>query len=270
MAGWLEEMFQTGEYGFPEAFLKACPASAATNGLKAKAEELDRTWQPTGFYTWQQMADLVAAAVEMSGKASSMAIDAYQYGKNDILRKAAEEYNAIARRANEDYVPAWRAAKTANAPVNAPGFKRWIVDLLKAAHKLARVSEIAVCTAPWWHGILSTFMYYFNKVVDLAKSIAGVVVAAGVAVVNAVESAINLWPIVKWGGIAIGVIFGSVFLWNKLQFTAEEARKPVDWDAAFARWGRRARGAAGKARGLFPGGSLFRKSPPVAGRRLLR
>lgn len=255
MAGWLEDIFDKGEYGFPKAFIKACPAGSATQQMKARTEELRATWEPTGFYSWQQMADLVAAAVELSSKASSMALQAFQQNPNDILRKASDDYMNVAKRAREDYAPAWQAAKAANAPINAPGFKRWVIELLEEAHKLARISEISVCTAPWWYGALTTFMYYFDKVVDLAKTIGGIVVAVGQTVVDAVESAFNLWPIVKWGGLALGVIFGGVYLWNKLEFTAENARKPIDWEGAFSRWKRR-------ARGLVPGGgvrSLFRR-----------
>jgi len=256
MASWFEQLLERGEYGFPRAFTDACPASSTTNAMKAKAEELEQTWHPTGYYTWQEMADLVAAAVEMSSKASTMAYTAFEQNPNDILRKAVDEYMEVARQASENYVPAWRAAKEVNAPVNAPGLKRWVIELLNRAHKLARVSEISVCTAPWWYGALSTFMYYFNKVVDIAKKTVGVVVKAGQAIVDAVEDVFDLWPFVKWGSLALGAVFAGVFLWNKLQFVADEARKPINWDRVRERWIQRARRAAERARGgvrrLFP------------------
>lgn len=254
MASFWDNVFTTGEYGFPKAFTEACPASAATNQMLARIDELQASWQPTGYYTWQDMSNLLAAAVEMSSKASSMAVQAFSQNPSDILRRASDEYMQIVRKANEDYQPAWQRARTANAPVNAPGFKTWVIDLLKAAHKLARVSEISVCTAPWWLGVVQGYMYYFNKVVDIAKTIGHVLVKAGEVVVDAAEGLFSLWPVLKWGGLAVGVIFGGVYLWNRLQYTAERAHQPVDWSAIFDRWKGRAVRAGGYARGR-----LFRR-----------
>jgi hypothetical protein len=238
MASWLENVFAKGEYGIPQGVLDACPPSAATRTMKSRVDELDRNWQPTGYYAWQEMADLLAAAVEMSSKASTAANQAFGDNPTSFLREAATEYAEVSRKASEDYLPIWKRAQATNAAINAPGFKRWVLDLLRAAHKLMRVSEVSVCAKPWWVGAIQGFMYYFGKVIDIALTIGRVVVKAGQAVVNAADTVFGLFPVIKWGALGIGTLFLAVFVWNKLESTAESARKPFDW----SRIGSRARG----------------------------
>ena len=61
---------------------KQCPESAAYRGLLARADELERTWNPTGVYTWQDMSNVVAATAALAGVASSAAI---QFFSGDSL-----------------------------------------------------------------------------------------------------------------------------------------------------------------------------------------
>lgn len=231
LSGFIEDVFKIGEYGLPKAFVDACPASANTRSMQARTDELERSWEPTGYYTWQEMSELLAAAVEMSGRASSAAIQAFQENPTDVLRKASDEYIQIVRKANEDYLPIWKRAQATNAPINAPGFKRWVISLLRASHKLMRMSEISVCLKPWWLGAIQGFMFYFNKVADIAQSIGRVVVKAGQAVVDAADTVIGLFPVVKWGALGLGALFLGVYLWNRLQYTAEAGRRPFDWSS---------------------------------------
>lgn len=251
---WITDAFSTGEYGLPKAFTAACPASAASNQMQARTEELDKNWHPTGYYTWQEMADLLAAAVEMSSKASTAAIQALEDNPTSFLRDAINEYVQVSRKAHDDYEPIWQRARATNSPISAPGFKRWVLDLLRSSRKLMRMAEVSVCLKPWWLGAVQGYMYYFNKVVDIAMTIGKVIVKAGEAIVDAADTVFGLFPVIKWGAIGVGGLFLAVFVWNKLESTAERARKPFDWSRIGAR-----------ARGLFK-----KPSSSVAGRRFLR
>lgn len=276
MASIWDNLFAKGEYGFPKAATDICPPSATTQQMKARTDELEATWEPTGYYSWQEMSNLLAAAVEMSSHASSAAVNAFQESPSDILRQATAEYVDVVRKANEDYQPAWKRAQATNTPISAPGFKRWVIDLLRSAHKLMRVSEISVCLKPWWLGAVQTFMYYFNKVADIAKSIGHIVVAAGSAVVSAVEGVFSLIPFVKWGGIIVGVVFLGAYIHGRFKYihgAAERGDQVFHFDP---------RRIFSPVRSYFDRRSqrkdirhLFRKhygSKPatVAGRRLLR
>lgn len=199
---------------------KQCPESATYRGLVARADELNRTWNPTGYYTWSDMSDVIAATVKLAGQASSAAIKFFSGSSlpsaKDRVRDAADNYNAVAKRAN-DYVEAWKVARAANKPVAAPGFKSWVVDDLKAAAELFRAVEVSVCTTPWWVSAAVSFSSVFIDVVNIAKRVGGAVLKVGEAAVKAVEKTgdIMAFLLPKLPYIALGI--GGYFAYKAIK-----------------------------------------------------
>jgi len=169
---------------------KQCPQSSTYTSMLARADELEQTWNPTGFYSWEDMSNVLAATVQLAGQASSAAIQFWSGDSiprmKDRVRAAQDAYHAIAKR-SLDYVEAWRAARLAGKPVAAPGFKRWVIDDLRAAANLFRTVEIASCTRPWWVGAAASYGRAFSAVIDVAKRVGKVVLKVGESALTAVE-----------------------------------------------------------------------------------
>lgn len=190
----------------------SCPQSGTITQMQQKLDELTATWQPTGYYTWQEMADLVDATVKLAGQASTMATQFYSGtstpSAKDRVRAAYTAYNSVAERAMTDYLPAWKDAKAKGQVIDAPGFRQWVLDDLAAAIKLMRTVELEVCNTPWLVGVLVGISKVFIGVTDIAKRIGNVVLSIGENAVKAVErgGAIVgfLISIAPYAGIGLG------------------------------------------------------------------
>jgi hypothetical protein len=190
---------------------KQCPESATYQGLLARADELERTWNPTGYYTWNDMSDVIAATIKLSGQASSAAIT-FNSGNStpsakDRVNDARDNYWAVAKRAN-DYTEAWQTARATGKPIAAPGFKQWVVDDLRAAAGLFRAIEVSACQAPWWLGAAVSFSSFFVDVVNVAKRVLGIVLKLGEAAIKAGETTADilafLLPKLPYIALAVG------------------------------------------------------------------
>lgn len=195
-----------------------CPQGSQYKAMIARADELERTWNPTGYYTADDMASVLTATAKLAGQASSAAQTFFAgnsspRSKYDV-RNAADGYWAVASRAN-DYVDAVRKATATKKPVAAPGFKRWVIDDLRAAAALIRAIEISACDDPWFIGTMVSFAQFFIGVTDAAKRIGKAVLNVGEAAVNAVEKTGDIVAfLLKWTPyVALGV--GGYIAYNK-------------------------------------------------------
>lgn len=216
----LGSMFDAAYQQFDQQMEKACPPGSSYVAMMARADELERTWNPTGYYTWSDMAAVIDATVRMSAQASSAAQTFFAGDSTpsakDAVRAAMNAYFAVAKQAN-DYTLAWKAARDQGRPVAAPGFKRWVVDDLRAAAKLFRAIEVAACTAPWWVGAAASYGRFFNGVIDVAKRIAGIVEKLASNALKAAESTGDIISfLLKWGPyLALGV--GGMYAYRKIK-----------------------------------------------------
>jgi hypothetical protein len=178
--------------------------------LDVYANELERTWNPTGVYTWQDMSNVVAATVQLAGVASSAAIEFFKGNSTPEakarVRAASNSYNAVSKLAI-DYLIAWKAAREANKPVSAPGFKSWVLDDLRAAAKLFHVVELEACNKPWWVDSAVSISRAFINVVDTAKRVGRAVINVAEGAVKAVERTGDIVGfLLSWGPyLALGV-----------------------------------------------------------------
>jgi hypothetical protein len=199
---------------------KSCPQSSAYLSMVSRADELERTWNPTGVYTWQDMSNVLAATTGLASQASSAGVRFFEGdslpSSKDKVRAASNKYFDRAKQANY-YVEAWRAAKDANKPVSAPGFKRWVIDDLRAAAELFRAVEVAACTRPWWVGAAASYGRFFNGVIDVAKRIGGVIGKVAGGALDAAEKTGDIVAfLLKWGPfLALGV--GGYVVYKKVR-----------------------------------------------------
>lgn len=218
------------------ALEKSCPPTATTLQLTAKADELERGWSTTGFYTWEEMSRMIAAVLDMTRKASS----AYEqvtfstdYTESRLRAMLAAYHRWIERGA--EFTQTWQAAYKTNAIIDAPTFKLWVIGTLLAGADLMRAVELDSCTRPFWLGALQAFVGAFDFVISVALAIGKAVVAVGQGVVKAAAGLWSLMPVLKWGLLGFGVLAVGVYGYHKLDAIGQAGRRPIDWSELFKR-----------------------------------
>jgi len=204
--------------GFFSAFGEDCPKSASYLAMVARADELERTWNPTGFYTVDDMASVFDATAALGRQATDVGIAFYAGNSSPRskreVRTAADGFWAVAK-LSSDYLEAWRTARAAKKPIAAPGFKRWVIDYLRAAAALLRSIESAVC----FDGVVVNGIVDIAKltitVADAAKRIGKAAISIAGGVVDAVEKTGDIVAfLLKWTPyLALGV--GGYLAYNK-------------------------------------------------------
>lgn len=227
-------MLGTSAFGIEEVCRMRAEQSSQTKALAAEADELERTWSTTGFYTWQEMARMIEAVGNLTRSVSSASIEQGARYTTSGLQKARNDYFDVQKRAL-DYNEDWKRARQTDAILDSPGFKRWIISVLRAANKLMFETEVAACQEPWWLAALGSYVVAFLHVAGIAKTIGKTVVSIGKTVLKTGDALLSAWPVIKWGAIGFAVLAAGVFAYNKLAATAEAGRKPIDWDRAWQR-----------------------------------
>jgi hypothetical protein len=196
----------------------SCKPSDTLTKYRANMSALESSWKPTGLYTWNDLADMTAAVLQLTSQASSMAVSFFAGSSTpdakSRVRAAAAKYNAVAEQAI-GYTTTWQAAKAQGVPISAPGFRQWVVDILNAALVLMRTVELEVCQSPWWVATLAVIGEFFNNVIEVAKRIAGVLQKVGEAVIKAVERTGGLLAFLTSYGPYLAIGGGALYLWSK-------------------------------------------------------
>lgn len=187
----------------------ACKATAdaQTAASEAKASDLNRTWNPTGFYTRDQISQLVQHTLAMLRNATS-SIDAaiadpQAPGSRDALKMSL---SSLQRKFDESqaFVQAnQQAAAQGIQTLDAPGLKRWIVSSMQEANAGIWGVAFIACMRPWWVSALATFQGAFDVVYGTAKKIVGVAVQLGEEILKIPDTVSTMWTYAKWAA-AIG------------------------------------------------------------------
>lgn len=221
--GWFDFLFQAP--GGDEYWASQCPVSAASKAVEAQADDLDKTWHPTGFYTANEMQLMVGAIMDTANAQHNSVMAARASWDVAPLREAEENYNEIGKRAL-DYTEVWKAARSSGAVIDAPGFRGWVIDALRTINKGMLAVETAACFKPWWVSAMTVYMVYFEKAVAVAKQIGKIAVAAGQAVLDAADSLASFLPKVKWIALGVGVLFAGIFVTGHVRRLKYRLRLP--------------------------------------------
>ncbi len=204
------------------------PPSAQVKALSAKSDDIQAHWNPTGYYTADQMRQVIGATMNLVNQYHNSVMTARQRYDFSALAKAEEAFNEIGKQA-VDYTTTYQKAQKTGAAINAPGLKMWVVNATRAMNEGMRAVEQAACDEPWWFGAISTYTAMFDVLKGVVMTVAGIVVKAGQIVLDAVETTLSLWPFVKWGAIGVGAIMATLYVWNKLDSSAQAGRRSIDW-----------------------------------------
>lgn len=188
-------------------------ANAKVAPLDARVVELARTWNPTGYYTPDDIAQIVPQVVSICSAATSaiaqapLSTDDARFAKNQALdtinQKLQQSFNYT------------QAAKDARAKgqraIDAPGLKQWVISTMNAASQGLVTAYVLECNMPALATWVIRFQKLFDAVAGVVKRIAGVTLAFGELAIKAVEQVPKLGAILltvaKWGVVGVAAAY---------------------------------------------------------------
>lgn len=183
-------------------------ANEKTSALDAKVTDLNKNWNPTGFYTPDQITGLIQNIQGMLRQASNTIDQQFDeptaQGDRDALMLSKAD---IARKMN-DSLTFVKAAQTARdqgiTAIDAPGLKRFIVNSMLVGSSAITGAAYVSCMRPWFVSALAVFQIYFDAVWNVARAIVGAAVALGQQVLEIPDTVSTLWRYAKWAALLVG------------------------------------------------------------------
>lgn len=183
-------------------------ANASTAALDQKISDLNKNWNPTGFYSPTQITGLVTNIQGMLRQASSTIDQQLEEPTAEGDRQALALSKAdIARKMNESLVfvrAAHEASTRGITAIDSPGFKRFIVNAMLVGSSAITGAAFVSCMRPWFVSALSVFQIYFDTVWTLARAVVGIAVALGQQVLEIPDTLSTLWRYAKWTALIVG------------------------------------------------------------------
>lgn len=206
LSGWMEDIFNqvSGQGSEESQCLNA--ANAAVAPFDAKITELAKTWNPTGFFTSNEIRSVIGstmgvvtsaqATLDKAAAEPNASQDSVMRATNDLARAGSRSLNYLEAARNAD--------QNGIRVINAPGLKRWVTDTLAAASSATVTAAVIGCITPWWVGALAAFQSAFDTAVAVVSKIVGVVIAVGETVLDVASELPDIVGILKWVAIAGG------------------------------------------------------------------
>lgn len=188
-------------------------ANQALAPFDAKIDDLAKTWQPTGFYTPQEIRDIASATMKVVQQAQA-SVNQAASEPNALQESVMRATDDLARASGRvvDYLEAARATEQQGLRVvNAAGFKRWVIDTMATASSAMVTAAVIGCVTPWWVGALAQFQAAFDVAWGVAKKIVGATLAVGETALKIVSDLPDLYDLIKWPAI----LLGGYWLWRE-------------------------------------------------------
>ncbi len=183
--------------------------------IDAKTHDLAVNWNPTGFYTPDDLERIVNQII-VGGAQARLVLAGAARSTSDAAQVVAQAYAYLNR--NDEraklYQDAIKAARAKGAAaVNAPGLKIWVLQSLVNISQAYVTVAVLDCRTTW----LDTVGAIAEGITSTAKRIGGVAVQATDTIINAAEGAFGATKVLAWGLVAAVTLFGAVFAWRHAQ-----------------------------------------------------
>jgi len=184
-------------------------ANQATAPFDAKIDDLVKNWNPTGFYTPEDIRLLVsqAMATVQQGQAAINQAAAEPNASQDSVMRATNDLARAGSRSLDYLQAATQADQQGIRVVNAPGLKRWVTDTMASASSAMVTASVIGCITPWWVSALAKFQSVFDKAWSAIKTIVGAALAIGETVLKVANDLPDLYDVLKWGALALGAVW---------------------------------------------------------------
>lgn len=198
-------------FGAPSDEACMAKAKAATAILDQQTYELASTWRPPVTFSVDEVIRLRDATFAYL-KGASAAIDA------SIKRGAAADarnllygrLDLIYKKMNES-IPFTNAIKEAQAKgirvIESPSLRRWVIESMTATSNGYTAVAYFECIKPFLVSMLLAASTSAMKLASVVRTVVGVVVDAGEAVLAIPDTISKVWTWTKWGALGVAAFY---------------------------------------------------------------
>ncbi len=193
---------------------------------QAQIDDLSNNWNPTGFYKPDQLGQAIAFTMrltETTQAAIAEALRDLQLPRHvDALNRAHDELSrsiGVGGLGVDPIAPYSAAVERARAQgadaIEATGFKRTVLNVMRAVRDSSKTVAVVACARPWFVGMMQSISAAFGKLYELLKAIGNLVVDAAKRIAKIPDTIGTLFTVLKWsvllgGSYFIGVKTGLV------------------------------------------------------------
>lgn len=186
-------------------------ANAATAPFDAKVNDLAQNWNPTGFYTSDDIRSIVSSVMTTIAQAQSLVDQAAKEpnASQDSVMRATDDLANVGKKSLDYLQAANQADAQSTRAINAVGLKRWVTDSLGAASNAMATAMVIGCITPWWVGALAAFQAVFDKAWGVVRAVVGTALQIGEDALTVASNLDDIYNVLKWGALALG----AYWLW---------------------------------------------------------
>lgn len=186
-------------------------AKAATASLDAETNRLAATWRPPDTFSVDEVIRLRDATFAYL-KGASAAIDAsikrgaaadartFLYGRLDLIYKKMN--------ASLEYTNAIKEAQAKNIRViEAPGLRRWVLESMTTTSNGYTAVAYFECIKPFIVSMFQAAAAACMKLAAVVRTVVGVVVEVGEAVLAIPDTVSKIWTWTKWGALGVAAYY---------------------------------------------------------------
>lgn len=182
------------------ACLQTANASARVMEIDGRIEDLAKNWNPTGFYTPDDVTKIYNEVTENISKAHA-ALNTAMMSTSDAGRQVNQARAYLTRSTERGAIypkVIAEARQKGIAVLDSPGLKTWVLQSLVNVSQAYTTVEALACQASW----LDYAAAAISKAWAVIKKIVGVVIRVGETVLKVADDLPQIWTVVKWGGLA--------------------------------------------------------------------
>lgn len=183
-------------------------ANALVAPMDARINDLAKTWMPTGYYTSQDIRDIVGAAMKAVQQGQAVIDQARQDpnapGAQDSLLRATDDLARAGSRAIDYLQSANEADAQGITTIEAQGLKKWVLDTMATGSSAIVTASVVGCIRPWFVGAFAAFQAYMDIAIGVARRVLGVALAVGETVLKVADDLPLFYDVLKWAAIIGG------------------------------------------------------------------
>lgn len=195
----------------------ACAAFSTADLSNTDANIIDvrDNWQTTGFYTPEQMMQIISFATALKNHAAMALTTAQNVSQLDQHRELLDKAQAGLVASLVSPAPFLAGVNDAQAQgieiIESQGFKRWIINNLRAARNAEYTTKVVGCARPSFvFGALQALNNAVSALVDFVKTIGRVIVKIGQTVLKIPDIISSMITFVKILGVC-AIAFGGYY-----------------------------------------------------------
>ena len=188
----------------------ACIAQANTQtaSLDAKIANLASTWNPSGYYTPDQMSQVVTQTLALLSSAIDQ-VNAAPNSTSDSQMALANELDLLGQRSTEGtvFIASAAQAKTQGVNLDSPGLKSWVIRAMQqASNSLVTAYTLECALGPLGQAV-QVVEAAADTLISYLKTVAGVIATLAQDALKVPDKVATLASYLMYGSIAVGALY---------------------------------------------------------------